>query len=106
MLRQNDLDTIYKLVGELVSEMEYVNSTLIQDSNGLNPLQVLDRTSTTITKYFEKINSNYKRTKLVTSHPLYVAPQEVAVGTRFELERNKNNNVVIPTRIQSSYAYV
>lgn len=106
MLRQTDLNTIYKLVGGLIDEMKHVNSTLIQDSNGLNPLQVLDRSSNIISDHFEKINSHYKRKKIFTSHPLYIAPHEIAVGTRFELERNKTNNVAIPTRIQSSYEYV
>lgn len=106
MLRQTDLDIIYTLVGELVNEMKHVNATLIQDSNGLDPLQVLDRTSTMISDHFDSVSSNYKRKKLFTSLPLYVAPQEIAIGSRFELKRSKTDNVAIPTRVQSSYEYV
>lgn len=65
MLRQTDLNTIYKLVAELANEMEHVNSTLIQDSNGLNALQVLERTSTKIFEHFDEINSHYKRKKKI-----------------------------------------
>lgn len=106
MLKQSDSDTIYKLVAGLVNEFKLVNASLIQDKNGLAPQQVLDFTTRTVSSYFRKINSHYKRNKLVTSHPLYVPPTEVGIGTRFELERDKENNLAIPQRIQSTFAYV
>lgn len=42
----------------------------------------------------------------MTSHPLYAAPQELPIGTRFELERIEGMNLAIPRRIQSTYEYV
>lgn len=106
MLKQSDLDKIYHLLGGFVNEIKIVNCAFIGDANGLNPLQALDLTSSFIFKKFEKINSHYKRSKLFKSHPLYVAPQEMAVGTRFEIERDKQNMVAIPQRIQSTFEYV
>lgn len=106
MLRQTELDKIYKLVGGLVNEIEFVNSKLIRDTNGLSPLQVLDLTSTIIADKFDQINSHYKRNKVLISHPLYVAPREIAIGARFELERIEGINLAIPRRIQSTYEYV
>lgn len=86
--------------------MKVANSILIDDENGLNPLQALDLMTAFICKKIKRIDSRYKREKIFTSHPLYVAPREIAVGTRFELERLKNNNMAIPQRIQSSFEYV
>lgn len=106
MLRQKDLDAIYKLAGCLVNEVNLVNSNLIQDTNGLNALQVLDLTTSIVSKKFEEVNSHYKRSKLCESNLLYVAPKEIAVGSRFELEKSKKSHVAIPRRIQSTYQYV
>lgn len=105
-LKQSDLNTIYKLVGNLVNEFKLVNTSLIEGENGLSPIQALDLTSKTAAKYFTKINSHYKRTNVVTSHPLYVPPRELGIGTRFELENDKENNGAIPQRIQSTFQYV
>lgn len=106
MLKQSDMNTIYKLVAGLVNEFKSVNSSLIGDKNGLGPQQVLDFTTKKVSSYFRKIDSHYKRTKLVTSQSLYVPPTEVGVGTRFELERDRQTNLVIPQRIQSTFEYV
>lgn len=72
----------------------------------MNALQVLDRTTDYVSKHFEKYDSRYKRNKILTSHPLYVPPLEVGIGTRFELERDRVNNIAIPKRIQSTFEYV
>lgn len=40
------------------------------------------------------------------SHPLYVPPKQIGIGTRFELERHKQMNIAIPQRIQSKLEYV
>lgn len=100
VLRQCDQDRIFKLAGDLVNEMKAVNSTLIEDSNGLNPLQALNLTSTAITDAFDKVDSSYKRKKMCTSHPLYVAPREIATGTRFELETKDGNAPAYPVYVR------
>lgn len=105
-LTQSDSNKIYKLVGDLVNEIKSVNATLIEDENGFNPLQVLDLTNGIISSHFEKINSHCKRTNLLVKDPLYVAPKEVGIGTRFELERDNESKTAIPQRIQSTFAYV
>lgn len=103
-LKQSDLNKIYELVDGLINEIRSMNSTLIKGENGFNPLQVLDLTNGIVSSHFEKVDSHFKRTNLVVKDPLYVAPEEVGIGTRFELERE--DKTAIPQRIQSTFAYV
>lgn len=103
-MTQSDLNATYKLVAVLISELKAVNSALIEGENDLSPLQVLDFTTKKANSYLKERDSNHKRTRMITSNPLYVPPKEVGIGTRFELERDENS--AIPQRIQSTFQYV
>lgn len=81
MLKQSDLNIIFGLSSQLVTEMTKVNSRLIKDENGLDPLEVIDITSHLACHEIEKFETSFKRKKIYAVNPLYVAPQEKAVGT-------------------------
>lgn len=105
-IKQSDLDTIYNLADGLVSAVQSTCLSLIEDSNGFDPSQVLDLTSSLVSNHFDQFKSRYKRDKMFTSHPLYVAPTEIGIGTRFELKKDEKNNSTKPQRIQSTFEYV
>lgn len=63
MLKQSDLNIIFGLSSQLVTEMTKVNSRLIKDKNGLNPLEVIDITSHLACNEIEKFETTFKREK-------------------------------------------
>lgn len=53
-----------------------------------------------------KFSTVYKRNRKYNNNPLFVSPQEKAIGTRWEMIPDKENSKSTPRLIQSSFQYV
>lgn len=68
--------------------------------------KALSTTTDFVKSELRKFNTNYKRNKNYENDPLYVAPQDKAIGTRWEMVADKKNLSTFPKRIQSPFSYV
>lgn len=52
------------------------------------------------------VDSSYKRQKILEANPLYVAPQECAIGTRWEMIFDKTSGKRYRQSVQSTFQYI
>lgn len=105
-LKQSDTDLIFKSCCDLISYVKETNVKFIEDDNGMSAQQIMEVThDMACGKMFRKMSA-FKRSKHTESNDLYVAPKEVAIGTRFELRLDKRRQIKIPKLIQSHYEYI
>lgn len=104
-LKESDFDKTLKLVTELLNIVHDTNKNLIEESNGLNPLDAIDMTNATICSTLSSFNSSFKRKSKYVSNRFFVAPKEMSIGTRIETVKN-DDNIVIPTRVQNKFPYI
>lgn len=107
-ITEKDRNILLKLCAKLVSKLNSFNLILIEEDNDMSASQVLDVTSKFVNATIFNVDSKYKRDKSVKANHSYVAPREVAIGTRYELRKKKVGGRVIkiPRLIQSKYYYV
>lgn len=107
-LKQSDTNLIFKLCGDLIKNVNKLNSKLIEDDNGMTAAQILDVTTDLIGRKIYRFSSAFKRKQDIKSDILHVAPKEVAIGTRFELKKLKKDGKVlkIPRLLQSQLQYI
>lgn len=103
-----DADLVLKLSTTLVDQLHDFNLDLMEDENGMSPVQVLQVSRRYVRTSIYSVNSNYKRKKNVVANSRYVDPIEIAIGTRWENYKKKSNGftITIPRLIQSSFQYV
>lgn len=107
-LKKSDTNSILKWCSDLIKNVNKLNLKLIEDHNGMSAQQVLEATTDLICGKIYKLSSTYRRKNEIESDQFYVAPKEVAIGTRFELKKVKRHGkiVKIPRLIQSSFQYI
>lgn len=107
-MTEADVNCIMKLSASLVENLNAFNLSLIEDDNGLTVAQTFGVTCKYVQSSIFAVNTKYKRTKNAKSNEFFVAPTEVAIGTRWELQKRKTNGriIKIPRLIQSSFQYV
>lgn len=76
-------DLILKLSTTLVDQINEFNLDLMEDENGMNPIQVLQVSRQYVCDSIDLVSSSYKRKKNVITNNKYVAPIEIAIGTRW-----------------------
>lgn len=107
-LKQSDTNIVFKLCGDLIENVNKLNLTLINDDNGMTAPQVLGLTTELVRSKVFQFSSAFKRKQDMISDEFYVAPNEIAIGTRFELKKLKKNGKVlkIPRLMQSTFQYI
>lgn len=107
-LKQCDTNLIFKLSGNLVENLNKLNSRFIEDNNGMNTPQVLQITADLVRSRIFKMKSAYQREQHIVSNQFFVAPKDTAIGTRWELKKIKKHGSVIkiPKLIQTIFPYV
>lgn len=107
-ISEGDLSIVFQLCAKLISSLKEFNLRLIEDCNGLDEKQILETSSHFTQNLLFKIASKYRRKKIIESSGHYVAPKEVAIGTRWELQTKKFQSRIlkIPRLIQSHFQYV
>lgn len=67
-LKQSDTNLIFKLCGNLVENLNKLNSRLIEDNNGMNTPQVLQITADLVRNRIFKMKSAYQREQHIVSN--------------------------------------
>lgn len=99
------MNHVFDLCSNLASEIKDANTRLINDSNGLNATQAVELTTDFVRSEFKEVKNTYHRNKLYSSDELYVASEERAIGTRWEVVKNHSGQAV-PQLVQCTLQYV
>lgn len=106
MLNQEKSNQIYKMCISLVNNMKKFSNYLINDENGLNPSQALDISSTFVSHKLTDFSTNYRRCKKNASSELYVPPQQLSLGVRWEFVKGRDGIMSVPALVSCKYQYV
>lgn len=108
-LTRENTDTIFNLSIRLIEEYTQLCCSLLNSRN-INENNNNDSTLRMALDYvrskLSENNSSYKRHQTLVKSGLFVAPQEKAIGTHWEMIRNKSSNVAIPRLLQSIFHYI
>lgn len=106
MLNVETSNSIYQLCISLVRKVSQFNIQLIIDDNGMNTAQAIDMSTNAICNKFSEYSTNYKRCKKFESSEMYVAPQQLSLGVRWDMVKEIGATVSIPSLLQCKYQYV
>lgn len=101
-MKHSDKDKMFHSCVNIVNQIGAMNREMIQQENGMQPLSVIEATSTFFSDAIETFTSRCKREKKMFENQYYVAPKEIAVGTRIEFIYDKEKQHEIPRLIQST----
>lgn len=105
-LKQDTKNKIYKMCIELVNNVKKFTTHLINDVNGLNTSQALDFSTKFVLHKLSECSSNFKRCKKTESSETYVPPQQLSLGVRWDIVKERIGTVSIPTLVSCKYQYV
>lgn len=105
-LNQKASNVISESSINLVSSMKQFLSHLINDDNGMNTSQALDMGTKFVCDKLSEHSSNFKRARVYESNELYVPPQQLSLGVRWDMVKERNGTVSTPTFVQCKYQYV
>lgn len=105
-LPQQSLNAVYKLCGNLINELGQISENLVSRDDPSYAKYLIKLAADHAHTKISSFDSTYKYEKQLNENPLYVKPQAKAVGTRYEMQRDKLTNVAVPRLIQSSMQYI
>lgn len=105
-LEYETTDKIFKLIVSLVKKVNSVNVKLINSHEHADVSILLESSMNYVCEKLDELNSCYKRRKRNQIDPLYIPPEERAVGTRVELRREFGNSAALPKIIQNTFQYI
>lgn len=102
--KHSETDYVYQLISDLISEMIRVLIDALKTENTDKSL-LFKSISVFISEKLGRFKSKHRRHKQCESNAFYVAPEERAIGTRFEMRADKNQTA-LPTLLQNSVQYI
>lgn len=89
-----------------MSHSFYCNALKSKTKHEIETFEVLLVATNFIKERISSYDSQYKRDKKIFRNELYVPPQETAIGTRWEMKKNKQTYTALPKHIQSRFSFV
>lgn len=108
-IRHKDKDMVFNMCMALVDKSAKLTQTLINENTGFSAHQAVDKVRDVIKNGLSKLNTQYKRDKNYKRNLNYVMPRELALGTRWDMRRDKRTAECIqfiPQIIQSTFQYI
>lgn len=102
-LTSNNLNILFKLFMNFNVHMRRFNTCLLQESNNFS--EILEMTTDFVQNKFFDVSTAHNRNKKCSKHSIYVKPKEIAIGTRWEMQRvkSKGKRMCIPRLVQNSF---
>lgn len=104
-LNHEQTSTIFNLCIDLVLNTQKLNRYLIDKSNGLDIENAFKLSTEFVKSKLGDCSTRYKRDKRFNSNELYVAPNELTVGLRFNMSRN-DSIVSVPKLLPCKFHYI
>lgn len=106
-LNQKSTDSILKSSQSLVNTVNELNFQLLEE--GGRTEFCLDSSTELLCNELSSYDTYYKRSTEISENPFYVAPKELAIGTRFEQIKTKSCSgeiTKIPQQIQNTFQFI
>lgn len=97
---------IYRVCGDLVKQIQIFNNSLLDDDPAADPKQVFNASSEYVHGKFQTKSSASRRQKECTKNPLFVPPDELSLGLKWEMLRDKSTKIAVPRLTNCKYAYI
>lgn len=95
------------MIDELLGETHAFNyNSLKNTSCSETVLEVLNAAHKEVVSEIRKYDTEHKRNKIYEANDLYVKSNELAIGTHWEMKRDKNSQKAYPNHVQSAFHYV
>lgn len=101
-MKHSEKDQMFHLCYNILNQFGVMCKEMIQQEDGMDPLSVIAVTSTFFNNELETFTTRHKREKQMSENRYYVAPKEIAIGTRIENMYDKEKQIEIPRLIQST----
>lgn len=107
-LSQQDTDRIYVLFDELTQKTKEFYMTLLEQNSSISPSHLLEQSADVILNQLKQQSNVRKRNIKVSEDEMYVKPQEIAIGLRWERTKvkRKGRKIWAPRLIQSTFQFV
>lgn len=105
-LNQNKTNAIFQLVEDSFAHAKLFNCRLMADNNGMNNIEVLNATTNFISSKLSEYKTNHKRKKKIEQNDLYVKPNEMAIGLRWDLVREHQKLAANLRLVQCKFQYI
>lgn len=105
MINHNQTTEIYSLCADLVNNMHEFNRNLILE-NSLDALCALKLSTKFVSCKLEEFSTRHKRDKRLKSKELFVTPQELALGLRYNMSKSNFSDIAVPRLIQCKFHYI
>lgn len=104
-LNETTINSIVKLTNTLLNKTHQFCSKSMQLHEG-NFLEALDCSMNLFVDGLHRFNTAHKRKQFVRNHKSYIEPQQLAIGTHFEMKRDKTTGILEHVHKQSTFSYV
>lgn len=98
-------DIIFDLGIRLIEKFTKFYGNLLNDSRN-DKSDVLQLALDFVRHKFREDRSAYKRNQNLLKHKLFVEPEDMVLGTHWEMVRSKSSNAMIPRLLQSKFHYI
>lgn len=105
MLIEQHTNKVYELAIKLLEQYRNLISSISEDDAVLKA-DALNNSNEFVTNTLSKYQTKFKRQSTFKDNSLYVAPEERALGTRWEILPIKNSNLCAPQLVQSKFQYL
>lgn len=99
-------NALYELCGDLVKNTQIFNVGLIEDECGADPKNVLEISSEFICSKLNECSTAKRRKKKCEQSQLYVPPQELSLGLKWEMLRDKMTKITTPQLNQCKFQWI
>lgn len=101
-------NSIFILVEQLLTDAHIFNWNSIKNTPSIEEsvLEVLSAAHDEFLNGFRKFDTRFKREKIYEANELYFKSKEMAIGTHWEIKRDKHSQKVYPNHVQSGLQYV
>lgn len=97
-------NAIYKLIENLVREMNFFYSKCLETHSNTAASEVLDVASDFVLDNIKTLDTDYKRNKLIESNPNHVKPQDVCIGVSWK--KSIRDDQIVFNKIRPTYSHV
>lgn len=99
-------DEIYSICGDFVKQIQSFNVNLFHDDPVADPKQILKASTEYIYGKFYSKSSAYRRQKENKGKSSFVAPNELSLGLKWEMVRDKFTKTAVPRLTNCKFAYI
>lgn len=108
-LSEKNTNSIFRSCGSLVNNLKHLTVRMLNDDNQMTPSHIIESSTNLFLDQLAKRNSTFKRNNHLSASSFFVSPEEIAIGTRWELKKvidHQGDKNSIEQIIQNTYQYV